>query len=77
MLQMPEWLLALAYALIGWSVGLRFTRPIFKLALSTLPQMLLSIFGLMLLCGGLAWMLTRVLHIDLMTAALLNKSNFC
>lgn len=69
-LQMPEWLLALAYALIGWSVGLRFTRPIFKLALSTLPQMLLSIFGLMLLCGGLAWMLTRVLHIDLMTAYL-------
>ena len=28
-LQVPEWLLALAYALIGWSVGLRFTRPIF------------------------------------------------
>lgn len=24
----------------------------------------------MLLCGGLAWMLTRVLHIDLMTAYL-------
>jgi membrane AbrB-like protein len=69
-LQVPEWLLALAYALIGWSVGLRFTRPIFKLALRTLPQMLLSIFGLMLLCGGLAWMLTRVLHVDLMTAYL-------
>jgi membrane AbrB-like protein len=51
-------------------VGLRFTRPIFKLALRTLPQMLLSIFGLMLLCGGLAWMLTRVLHVDLMTAYL-------
>lgn len=69
-LQVPEWLLALAYALIGWSVGLRFTRPIFFLALRTLPQMLASIFGLMLLCGGLAWMLTRVLHVDLMTAYL-------
>jgi len=69
-LQVPEWLLALAYALIGWSVGLRFTRPVFLLALRTLPQMLASIFGLMLLCGGLAWMLTRVLHIDLMTAYL-------
>lgn len=70
LLQVPEWLLALAYALIGWSVGLRFTRPVFLLALRTLPQMIISIIGLMLLCGGLAWMLTRVLHIDLMTAYL-------
>ena len=69
-LQVPEWLLALAYALIGWSVGLRFTRPIFLLALRTLPQMLASILGLMVLCAALAWMLTRVLHIDLMTAYL-------
>lgn len=69
-LQVPEWLLALAYALIGWSVGLRFTRPIFQLALRTLPQMLLSILGLMLLCAGMAWMLTRVLKVDLLTAYL-------
>ena len=70
LLQVPEWLLALAYALIGWSVGLRFTRPVFLLALRTLPQMIVSIIGLMLLCGGSAWLLTRVLHIDLMTAYL-------
>jgi len=69
-LQLPEWLLALAYALIGWSVGLRFTRPVFLLALRTLPQMLISIIGLMVLCAGLAWMLTHVLGIDLMTAYL-------
>ncbi|MBP2169216.1 membrane AbrB-like protein [Erwinia toletana] len=69
-LQVPEWLLALAYALIGWSVGLRFTKPIFRLALRTLPQMILSIMGLMLLCGGMAWMLTRLLHVDLLTAYL-------
>jgi len=69
-LQVPEWLLALAYALIGWSVGLRFTKPIFMLALRTLPQMLLSIIGLMLLCGGLAWMLTQLLNVDLLTAYL-------
>ena len=69
-LQVPEWLLALAYALIGWTVGLRFTRPVFLLALRTLPQMVASIIGLMLLCGGMAWMLTRVLHVDLLTAYL-------
>lgn len=69
-LQIPEWLLASAYALIGWTVGLRFTPPIFRLALRTLPQMLASIIGLMLLCGAMAWMLTRLLDVDLLTAYL-------
>lgn len=69
-LQIPEWLLALAYMLIGWSVGLRFTRPIFLLALRTLPQMVVSIVALMLFCGLLAWMLTHFLPVDLMTAYL-------
>lgn len=69
-LQIPEWLLALAYTLIGWSVGLRFTRPIFLLALRTLPQMVVSIVALMLFCGLLAWMLTWFLPVDIMTAYL-------
>lgn len=69
-LQVPEWLLALAYAFIGWSVGLRFTRAIVLLALKTLPQMLASIAGLMLLCGAMAWLLTKLLPVDLLTAYL-------
>lgn len=69
-LQVPEWLLALAYTLIGWSVGLRFTRAIFLLALRTLPQMVVSIVALMLFCGGLGWMLTQFLPVDLLTAYL-------
>ncbi len=69
-LQVPEWLLAMAYTLIGWSVGLRFTRPIFRLALRTLPQMMASIIGLMLVCGCMAWVLTKVLHVDMLTAYL-------
>lgn len=69
-LQTPEWLLALAYAIIGWSVGLSFTRAIFLLAIRTLPQMMASIIGLMLLCGAMALMVTRVLPIDLLTAYL-------
>ncbi|WP_411705314.1 AbrB family transcriptional regulator [Edaphovirga cremea] len=69
-LQVPEWLLAIAYALIGWSVGLRFTRQIFLLALKSLPQMVLSIVCLMLFCGGLAWMLTLLLPVDMLTAYL-------
>lgn len=67
-LQVPEWLqaLALAYAFIGWSVGLRFTRAIVLLALKTLPHMLASIAGMMLLCG----LLTKLLPVDLLTAYL-------
>ncbi|QDX28651.1 AbrB family transcriptional regulator [Dickeya poaceiphila] len=70
LLQTPEWLLAMAYALIGWSVGLSFTRPVFLLALRTLPKMMMSIITLMLLCGGMALMLTRLLSVDILTAYL-------
>jgi len=69
-MQVPEWLLALAYAFIGWTVGLRFTPAIVLLALKTLPQMVVSIVGLILLCGFMAWMLTLLLPVDLLTAYL-------
>ncbi|UJR56125.1 AbrB family transcriptional regulator [Dickeya zeae] len=69
-LQTPEWLLAVAYALIGWSVGLSFTRPVFLLALRTLPKMMLSVITLMLLCGGMALMLMHLLSVDMLTAYL-------
>ncbi|STU66293.1 transport protein [Klebsiella michiganensis] len=45
LLELPEWLLALAYAAVGWSVGLKFNKQIFLLALKTLPQILASIIG--------------------------------
>lgn len=69
-LQTPEWLLALAYAFIGWSVGLSFTRPIFLLAIRTLPQIMASIVGLMVLCGGMALIVTCLLPVDILTAYL-------
>ncbi len=69
-LQTPEWILALAYAFIGWSVGLSFTRPIFLLAIRTLPQMMASIVGLMVLCGGMAYGVTLLLPVDILTAYL-------
>ena len=49
---LPPALMALAYAAIGWSVGLRFSRGILLHALRALPQVLLSIALLMLV--GLA-----------------------
>lgn len=49
---LPPLLLLGAYAAIGWSVGLRFTRAIALHALRALPQVLLSTLALMLV--GLA-----------------------
>lgn len=69
-LELPEWLLALAYAAIGWSVGLKFNKAIFLLALKTLPQIIASIIGLIVVCALMALGVTQVLPLDFMTAYL-------
>ncbi|MGB3390190.1 MAG: AbrB family transcriptional regulator [Pseudaminobacter sp.] len=68
--QLPEWLLAMSYALIGWAIGLNFSRPILRHAARALPQIVLSILALMSFCGGLAWLLSRYLGVDPLTAYL-------
>lgn len=68
--QLPEWLLAASYAVIGWSIGLNFTRPILLHATRALPQIILAILALMAFCGMLAWMLVAALDVDPLTAYL-------
>ena len=68
--QLPEWLLAISYAAIGWTIGLNFTRGILIHATRALPQVILSILALMAFCGGLAWMLSHYLGVDPLTAYL-------
>ncbi len=67
---LPPWLLAASYALVGWSIGLRFTRQIVLYAAKHLPQMIASIFALIAMCGGLAYVLHRVAGTDPLTAYL-------
>ncbi|MCA0276604.1 MAG: AbrB family transcriptional regulator [Proteobacteria bacterium] len=69
-LQLPEWLLAVGYGLIGWSIGLNFTRPILRHAARALPQVVGSIAALMAFCGMLAWGLHHLLGVDPLTAYL-------
>ncbi|MEO9340233.1 AbrB family transcriptional regulator [Mesorhizobium sp. SB112] len=69
-MQIPEWLLAISYALVGWSIGLNFTRPILRHASKALPQVIASILILVAFCGGLAWLLVHLLGIDPLTAYL-------
>ncbi len=67
---LPPWLLASTYAAVGWSVGLRFTRPILMHALRLLPRILASSLALIALCGGLGVVLSRTAGIDPLTAYL-------
>jgi membrane AbrB-like protein len=67
-LDLPRWLLAIAYAAIGWRVGLRFTVSLLLQAAKALPQILLCTFALIAMCGGLALLLVKFAGIDPITA---------
>lgn len=69
-LVLPPWLLAPAYALIGWAVGGRFDRAILRHAAGALPAVLGSILCLVAACGGLAAILVFFAGIDPLTAYL-------
>lgn len=69
-IQMPPWLLLLTYVIIGWSIGLRFTRQIIIYALHVLPKIFGSILTLLLLCGGIALLISATTGIDPLTAYL-------
>jgi membrane AbrB-like protein len=67
---LPPWLLAICYALVGWSIGLRFTRDIVLYASKQLPRILASIFTLIAMCGALGFALHEAAGTDPLTAYL-------
>jgi uncharacterized protein len=67
---LPQWLLAMGYAFLGWSVGLGFTRDILIHASRVLPQILLSICAVIGICALFAFVLVEAAGIDPMTAYL-------
>lgn len=69
-IELPPWLLAASYALIGWSIGLRFTRPIIAHAARALPILIASVMILIGLCGLFAWALVHFAGLDPLTAFL-------
>jgi len=69
-IELPPWLLAPAYAVIGWSIGLRFTRPILIHAARALPRVLTSILALIAICAGIGYLLAAVAGLDPLTAYL-------
>lgn len=69
-IELPPWLLALAYATAGWQIGARFDRAILWHVARALPRLLLAIVALITLCGGVAAMLVMVAGVDPLTAYL-------
>lgn len=69
-LYLPPWLLALTYAAIGWTIGLRFTPATLGHAMRAFPRVLASILALIAVCGAAAWVLVQFAGIDPLTAYL-------
>jgi hypothetical protein len=69
-IQLPLWLLACAFALIGWNVGLRFTREVINAAARALPQTFFCILLLIIFCMGLAVLLVYFHGSDLLSSYL-------
>jgi membrane AbrB-like protein len=68
--ELPAWLLAASYAMVGWNVGLRFTRPLLIHAARALPRVLACIFAMIVMCGGVAWLMVLAIGVDPLTAYL-------
>jgi membrane AbrB-like protein len=68
--QLPEWLLAPSYAVVGWGIGLRFTHETVEQTKKALLPILLSIALLTGFCALLAFGLTLLRQANLITAYL-------
>jgi hypothetical protein len=69
-IELPRWLLAHAYAVVGWRIGLRFTRQLLVHAARALPRVLVCTVVLVAFCAGLGALLVVIVGIDPLTAYL-------
>jgi len=69
-IELPPWLLAVAYALLGSAIGLRFTRDIVVHAARAFPRVLAAILTLIAACAGVALILVKTAGVDPLTAYL-------
>jgi uncharacterized protein len=69
-IELPQWLLALSFAMLGWNIGLGFTRAILVHARRALMPTIVSILVLIAFSGFLALLLVKVAGTDPLTAYL-------
>jgi uncharacterized protein len=68
--ELPPLLLVASYIVVGWAIGLRFTREAFREAARALPQIVGSIVALVAGSACIGWVVARIAHIDPLTAYL-------
>lgn len=66
----PSWLLVVAYALIGWAIGLQFDRSALIRSIRALPEMIGSAFAIVVLCGVGAYAMMHLAGVSALTAFL-------
>jgi len=69
-LELHPLMLAVAYAVIGWTIGTRFDRQVLALCLGSLPMILASTLILIVLCAAVGAALVQWAGIDPLTAYL-------
>jgi membrane AbrB-like protein len=69
-IELPPWLLAASYALLGWAIGLRFTHEILIHAARALPRVLAATLALIAACAGIGLILVKAAGVDPLTAYL-------
>jgi len=67
---LPPSLLAVSYAVLGWTIGIRFTPEVVAHAWRVFPRVLASILLLVTVCGLFAVALSYLHGVDLLTAFL-------
>ncbi len=69
-IELPPLLLAAAFVLVGWTIGLRFTRDILLHAWRALPAVVGSLVALIASCAVFAFLLVWLAGVDPLTAYL-------
>jgi len=69
-IELPPWLLATCYALLGWAIGLRFTHDILAHAARAFPRVLAAILVLIAACAGVGFILVKAAGVDPLSAYL-------
>ncbi len=68
--ELPDILLALSYAAVGWTIGLKFTRETMRTVRESFLKVLAPIVVLIVFCAALAWVLVAYAGVDPLTAYL-------
>ena len=69
-IELPPALLAVSYTLVGWTIGLRFTRDILVHAARALPAVLGSMITLLVVCAAFGLLLVQFAGVDPLSAYL-------